>query len=577
MVDTLSGCPESWREQVRWIDLVPDGVLIVNQSGDIVAANAAIQAMSGKGWSELAGQPLSVLLPPEVRGRHGGHLRSFFARPVLRPMGEVSDMALRHQDGHDVSVDISLGVFDIGAHSVALAVVRDITQMKALHARNEYLAMHDALTGLYSCSMLNDLLTRAVMQSLRGGKPLALLLVDLDDFKAVNDGHGHHVGDALLRELANRMTSVLRGSDVVARLGGDEFAVLLHDQADTQATLAVVEKILGVIREPWTSGHHEVFPSASIGVVFAPADGSSGDLLLRHADIAMYRAKAAGRGSYLMYDSQMARDVEERVRIQGRLMRALQEDTLQLHYQPQIEATTGTVAGVEALLRWTDPELGTVSPSVFVNVAEQCGLILPLGDWVLDRACRQFAQWRDEGLVLRVSINVSAHQLKQLSFGEKLSQCLERWQVPAHMFELEITESSAMSSGEHTCRLLSDAVARGVSLALDDFGVGHSSLGQLRALPITRLKLDRSLVNGVVEDERDAQMARAVVALAKGLGMMVVAEGVETEAQCSFLRQEGCHELQGWHFAPAVPPVEIPSLVKRLDQQHSQRCLCLKE
>jgi EAL domain-containing protein (putative c-di-GMP-specific phosphodiesterase class I) len=291
----------------------------------------------------------------------------------------------------------------------------------------------------------------------------------------------------------------------------------------------------------------------------------------------MYRAKAAGRGSYLMYDSQMARDVEERVRIQGRLMRALQEDTLQLHYQPQIEATTGTVAGVEALLRWTDPELGTISPSVFVNVAEQCGLILPLGDWVLDRACRQFAQWREEGLVLRVSINVSAHQLKQLSFGEKLTQCLERWQVPAHMFELEITESSAMSSGEHTCRLLSDAVARGVSLALDDFGVGHSSLGQLRALPVTRLKLDRSLVNGVVEDERDAQMARAVVALAKGLGMMVVAEGVETEAQCSFLRQEGCHELQGWHFAPAVPPVEIPSLVKRLDQQHSQRCLCLKE
>ncbi len=334
-------------------------------------------------------------------------------------MGRVPDLNLWHRDGHAVAVGTSLGLLRRGedalALALALAVVRDMRELRAMHERMQYLAMHDELTGLYSRHMFGELLSQSLVQTRRSGQTLALLLIDLDDFKSINDGHGHHVGDRLLQEVAQRMRGALRGSDSLARLGGDEFAVLLHDPADLASAQGVAAKLLAAICRPWRHGHHDASPGASIGLVFAPADGEDADTLMRHADMAMYRAKEAGRGTYAVFDTGMARQIEEKALLQGRLKRAIEGGGLRLHYQPQLCASSGRVLGVEALLRWKDGELGEVPPARFVAVAESSGLVQGLGEWVVDAACRQIMQWRSEGLALRVAINVSVHQLRQPS------------------------------------------------------------------------------------------------------------------------------------------------------------------
>lgn len=570
MVEIMAGVPVAWAQLVQWVDLIPDGVLVVNQQGQVVVANAAIQELSGRSGPELVGQSMGQLLPPELRARHQANIQQFFAAPALRPMGRVANLNLWTPQGEEVPVDISLGLFRLGGERLALAVVRDISQLRALHAKAEYLAMHDELTGLYSRYMFTELLTQAVVQALRSERPMALLLIDLDDFKSINDGHGHHVGDRLLCEVAQRMKGALRAEDVLARLGGDEFAVLLRDQDAMKAAQTVAENLLAAIGQPWRLGHHDVSPGASIGIVYAPSDGSNGDLLMRRADMAMYRAKEAGRSTYVVYDAQMARSTEERVRLQSRLKRALQQDALELHYQPQLCARSGRVVGVEALLRWTDEELGVVSPDRFVAVAESCGLIQPLGDWVLRTACRQIAQWHRQGLALRVAVNVSAHQLRLPSFADRLAQLLRQHALPPELLELEITESAAMNNGEQARDLLLQVAALGVGLALDDFGMGYSSLGHLRELPVSRLKIDRSFVQGLTDNEQDAVLTRAVIALAQTLGNTVVGEGVETEAQRDFLQREGCDVIQGWLFSRAVPAEQLPALLNQLERKASQ-------
>lgn len=545
------------------IALLPDGALLVDPDGRIVAANAALHALCGHADGALVGQMLTVLLPPEHRSRHARHLRSYFGQPCRRPMGRVPQLSLWHAQGRAVPVDISLGMPPDTPRPLALAVVHDLTEIHAMHARVRHLAMHDDLTGLYGRPMFGELLAKAVEQTRRGMPPVAVLLIDLDDFKSVNDSHGHPVGDALLQEVARRMQAALRSSDVLARLGGDEFAVLLHDRADSANVLAVVHKLLQVIAQPWRSQHHEAFPSASIGVVFAPHDGEDAATLMRHADLAMYRAKEAGRCTYAVFDAAMAHQLQDRALLQSRLQRALETDALHLHYQPQLCATSGRVVGVEALLRWHDAELGEVMPARFIAVAEQTGLILRLGDWVVAAACRQMARWRDQGMVLRVAVNVSVYQLRQPRFVDRLQQELARWQVPPSQLELEITETAAMSQHDLARGLLLRLHGLGVRLALDDFGTGHSSLAQLKALPVSRLKMDRSFVRDIQADGGDAVLVRAIIGLAHTLGMAVVAEGVETEAQREFLCHEGCDELQGWLFARDLPADELQSLVQR--------------
>ena len=564
MLELQSGQTLAWRQLQPMLELLPDGALVVDEQGEILCANSALQALSGHALPALLGQPLTLLLPPEQRAHHQQHLRSFQTQPRSRAMGRVPSLNLWHCEGHRIPVDISLGQFRRDGRALTLAVIRDMREMEAIHARLRHLAMHDSLTGLYSRTMFGELLTQSVRQLQRGALPLAVLLIDLDDFKSVNDGHGHHVGDELLQEVAQRMQRVLRGGDALARLGGDEFAVLLRDQQDKRHALAVADKLVDALSQPWLTRHQEIFPGASIGIVFAPDDGDDADTLMRHADMAMYRAKEAGRNTFAVFDLRMVQQMEERTLLHGRLKRAIERDALRLHYQPQLSAHNGQVVGVEALLRWHDPELGEVAPARFISVAENSGLIQRLGDWVLDQACRQLAQWCAQGLRLRVAVNVSAHQLRQPHFAERLQQHLQRWQVPAELLELEITETAAMTHREQAEALLLRLSDMGVALALDDFGTGYSSLGHLRQMPISRLKMDRAFIQGITHDQADATLTRAVIGLARTLGKTVVAEGVETEAQRDFLCREGCDELQGWLFARAVPAAELPAVLQRL-------------
>ncbi|MCX2862434.1 EAL domain-containing protein [Paucibacter sp. PLA-PC-4] len=563
MVDPHTGLPLSLAQVGQLIDLLPDGVLIIDGQGLIVCANAALAELSGREPQALLGQPLALLLPPEQRARHLQHIGYFFAEPRSRAMGRVQELSLWHSEDRAVPVDISLGRFCSAEGDHALAVIRDISQIQAMHAQARYLAMHDKLTGLYSRHMFGELLAQAVEHTRRSGQPMAVLLIDLDDFKAVNDGHGHHVGDALLKEVARRMRAVLRGCDALARLGGDEFAVLLREQADVVAATTVAHKLVEAISRPWQFAHQESYPGASIGVVFAPNDGEDAETLLRRADMAMYRAKEAGRGTYAVFDLGMARQMEERVLLQGRLKKTLDGTGLRLHYQAQLCAVSGRVVGVEALLRWHDAELGEVAPARFIAVAESSGLIQGLGDWVMDAACRQIALWRGQGLALRVAVNVSVHQLRQPGFADRIQGLLERWQLPPALLELEITETAAMTHHDQAQAQLERVAALGVQLALDDFGTGYSSLSHLRQMPVSRLKMDRDFIQGITHNPQDAVLARAIIGLAKTLGKTVVAEGVETAAQQAFLQQQGCDELQGWLFARALPAEEIPALVRR--------------
>ncbi len=565
MVESIE-CGASVLPDLSFIELIPDGVLVVDPCGIIVGVNAEIQQLSGYGAGELIGRPLSRLLPPEQRHRHDRHLKGFFKSPHSRPMGRLPSLNLWHSDGYLVPVDISLRLIRSADSEFVLALVRDMREIVALNARLHELALYDALTGLYTRPMFGELLDQAIASSQRNGLPLALLLIDLDDFKTVNDGHGHHVGDELLLEVARRMRHVLRKSDALARLGGDEFAVLIRELHDSEHALAVADKLLQELDLPWRRDFCEIVPGASIGLAFYPRDGADSESLLRHADMAMYRAKSAGRARCCVFDQTMALAVQERARILNRMRQAVRQHDMRLVYQPQVSARSGRVVCLEALLRWDDAEFGPIPPDKFIPIAESSGLIHELGDWVMNEAARQAALWRLQGLSLKVAINVSPHQLRQPSFPETLSQLIERWDIPGSSLELEITETAAMTQLDRVEALLASIVDLGVTLAMDDFGTGYSSLGALRALPVGRLKLDRSFIRGLDDSPSDRAFVRAIIQLTQNLGKALVAEGVETHRQLDFLVSEGCDEIQGWLYAKAVDAEAIPSLVAAIEK-----------
>jgi diguanylate cyclase (GGDEF)-like protein len=409
------------------------------------------------------------------------------------------------------------------------------------------------LTGLPNRWMYQLQLNQALAHAGRNRQRVAVLLLDLDYFKTINDSFGHAAGDALLVQAGNRMRSTLRESDLLARLGGDEFAVLLTELADADEAVSVATKVLAALQEAYVLQGHDVYSGGSVGLSFFPDDAQDGDTLLRYADLAMYQAKQAGRGTYACYSQNMDVRVHEDMLLHTRLKEALATGALELHYQPQVNVESGNVTGAEALLRWHDPVLGDVTPSRFIPVAEATGLILPLGDWVLETACQQIATWTRIGLPVRVAVNFSAQQFRRFDLADKVRAVLERTGAQAQWLDIEITESMAMTQPEQARKQLEALVALGCSVALDDFGTGYSSLAYLKTLPVSKLKIDKSFMDGIPHDGNDVAISRAIIALAHSLGLTLVAEGVETDAQLAFLRQYGCETYQGWLFAKAMP------------------------
>jgi diguanylate cyclase (GGDEF)-like protein len=497
-----------------------------------------------------------------MRPRHTHAMQSYFSAPHARAMAEA-DLQLLRRDGQVLPVDISLGHWQGQEQRYAIAYIRDLTDRKTMEAALRRQATHDELTGLPNRWFLNVQLDQALGRSQRTGLRLALLLLDLDYFKTINDSFGHAAGDALLVQVAQRIGQSLRENDVLARLGGDEFVILLADLASVDEAVSVAAKLLNALQAVYPLDNKEVYSGASLGLAFYPDDAQDSATLLRYADMAMYQAKNAGRGGYACYSQEMDRRVHEDMQLHTRLKEAIAQGSLKLHYQPQVNVNSNQLVGAEALLRWHDAELGDVSPLRCIAVAEATGLIRPLSDWVLLTACQQIAAWQCAGTPIRVAVNFSAQLFRQRNLVDKVAQALAQTGAQACWLEIEITESVAMDQGDLSRQHIETLVALGCSVALDDFGTGYSSLSYLKTLPVSTLKIDKTFMDGVPHDANDVSLSRTIIALAHNLGLKLVAEGVETQAQLDFLRRYGCETYQGWLYAKAMDAAELgPQLVQ---------------
>lgn len=504
---------------------------------------------------------LSRVLSPDRQ-----HLREAMERARE---GEAYQMSFRVQRDEGTVVTLyeqALPVRDEFGRVVRIeGVTQDVTEREQAQRRIRFLAYHDSLTGLANRQMFREMLDHTLARSQRTGSRCALLYLDLDRLKRINDSYGHTLGDQILREVASRLLASIRSADlvahddslheeVVARLGGDEFTVLLTDLSRAEDAARVAARICAELGRPLQVTHVELVVTASIGIAIFPDNGADPETLLRHADMAMYAAKQRGRNTYEFFTEAMQQQAVERLSLEQDLARALESGQFSLHYQPQVDASSGRIVSAEALLRWEHPERGMVSPVQFIPVAEETGLIVPLGEWVVLTACRQMAEWRQAGLpVVPVAVNLSAHNFRSDSLLTSIAHALESTGLPSSYLHVELTESAVMQEPAAAMKTLGALKAIGLKLSIDDFGTGYSSLSTLKQFPIDLLKIDRSFVRDLPEDGSSASIVEAILALANALGLGVVAEGVETTAQRDFLCSRRCGLMQGYLFSKPLP------------------------
>jgi diguanylate cyclase (GGDEF)-like protein len=437
-------------------------------------------------------------------------------------------------------------------------------ERRAQEERIRHQAYHDDLTGLPNRVSFAEQLEAMVRRARRAGWNFAVLFLDLDRFKVVNDSLGHHAGDQLLRVAAARIQRCVRDSDMLFRMGGDEFTVLLENVRGPEQTAFVAQRILDAFGDPIEIQEHEIRVSVSIGMALFPRDDPSGDRLVKSADTAMYRAKELGRNRFEFFTAEMNRRVENQLVLEAALQRAVKAGEFLLHFQPRVSARHRSVVGVEALLRWQHPERGLVSPADFIPLLEETNLIIPVGAWVLETACRQAREWHDRGLPLRMSVNISSRQFRSESLVETVASALRSSGLPPELLELELTESLLVENTESAIRIMSRFKKLGVMVSIDDFGTGYSSFGYLKQFPIDFLKVDRIFIRDLARNPKDAAIVEAIAALARSLGIGLIAEGVEEVHQAEYLRTCYCTEMQGWLFGRAVPAAELPRLVARI-------------
>src|SRR5438552_3880319 len=432
--------------------------------------------------------------------------------------------------------------------------VLDLTDRKRAEQQMEYQAYHDSLTGLANRRLFQEHLTLAIALAQRKRRPVAVLFLDLDHFKVVNDSLGHTLGDSLLKEISTRLKTSVREGDVVARVGGDEFTIVLQELEKKEDVAAMAQRVLRVVAEPIDVEGQRLYITTSIGITVYPEDGEDAETLLKNADNAMYRAKAVGRNTYEMSTQELSSSMQERLTLESGLHQAMERNEFEVYYQPQIDSSTMRIVGMEALLRWRHPERGLMSPGSFLSVAEERGFIVLIGDWVLRTALQQARAFRDLGFPdFRVAVNLSARQFRELSLVENIESAIKQARIEPECLELEITESVAMENVDLTFKVLERLRRTGISIAIDDFGMGHSSLSYLKRFPIDCLKIDRNFVEDLPDRFEDAAIVRSVIELAQGLNLRVVAEGVETKPQLDFLKEHGCREVQGFYFGFPVP------------------------
>lgn len=546
------------------IDSAHMGVLLVDQHGTVLRTNPAMEQLTGYHQQEIIGSNIGMFLPEHLHGKHSKHILSFFNDPSHRSMNSVDGLALLKKDSTRIPVDISLGYWYEAEQPRAVAFVTDITEKVEFEEKLLYQATHDELTGLANRWLYIDRLGIALEHAKRNKHTLAVLLLDLDNFKVINDSYGHATGDLFLKNVADRFVDALRSEDTIARLGGDEFAIFLPGCHKPDEAAIVANKLIASLDEPIANIGQAFSTSVSIGVTLYPQDADSAEELVRLADMAMYQAKNAGRGSYAFYASYLDVQVHENAIILPRLKEAIENDWLELYYQPEISIADNSIIGVEALLRWHEPDIGPVPPSRFIPLAEASGLILHIDQWTLNHACQQIRNWMDSGMRIRVAVNFSAHQFRHTNLVNIIKTAIDEYNIDASLLELEITETAAMHDPLKASEQLSQIVKLGVCITLDDFGTGYSSLAYLKRLPFNKIKIDGRFIRDIVSDNNDTAIVQAIIALARSLDLGIVAECVEKREQLELLRQYGCDSYQGFYYSPAISATDLQNLFNDL-------------
>jgi diguanylate cyclase (GGDEF)-like protein/PAS domain S-box-containing protein len=547
---------EKLRLAERAFQNTAEGITVTDVNGNIVTTNPAFEAITGYTHEEVAGENPRIL-------KSGHHEASFYIEmwDTLLKTGHWRGEVWNRRKNGDVYpqwLTISAVKDSNGEITHYVGVFSDISQLKEAQDQINFLAHHDALTHLPNRALFRERFDHALMHARHENNPIALLYLDLDRFKTVNDTLGHPVGDQVLLEACKRMKHTIRASDTLARLGGDEFVLLLEEETDAQHAAVVANKLIELFSKPMLIGEHELVVTASIGITLYPNDGDDPDMLIRHADRAMYEAKQEGRNTYRFFTQALTEGALERLMMENDLRHAISRNELTLHYQPIVNLATKQLQGIEALVRWLHPEKGLIPPGLFIELAEEIGIIGDIGQWVLRGACTQLASWDREGfMVPRISVNLSVQQIDREGLIALVSQELKNSGLSPQRLELEVTESMLIRNPELSRTVLTELRTIGVKFAIDDFGTGYSSLAYLKLLPLDRLKIDRSFVRDIGQDANDEAIVRAIIAMSKSLGLESVAEGVENPHQAQFLQQAGSDLAQGFLYSRPLPAEEV--------------------
>ncbi len=568
--EELAAKTEELRKQREWFEVtlssVGDAVITTDTQGHVTYLNPIAESMTGWQSIDAFGEPIDEIF--RIVNESTQRVLSNPIKAVLKSGKNTrlpAHTALIDKNGAQIPIEDSIApIRDTKGNLLgAVIVFHDVSVARELSLRMSHLAQHDGLTDLPNRILLYDRLTQAITLAKRRRKKLAVLFLDLDRFKHINDSLGHAIGDRVLQSVAERLRHCVRNTDTVSRQGGDEFVVLLSEVRKLQDAAVCAEKILAALSEPFAIDRHSLYVTTSIGIATYPDDGHDADTLMKHADLAMYQAKESAANTFRYFERQMTLHLVERQEIESDLRRAIDREQFVLHYQARVNLVTEQIVGVEVLIRWKHPDRGLVQPDKFMTIAEESGFVVPLGRWVLREGCRQGRAWLDAGMPpVRVAVNISAVELRAKDFVESVRSVLAETGLEPGNLELEVTETALLQNSKAVATVLQAIKDLGVHLALDDFGTGYSSLSHVRRLPIDALKIDRSFIRELATNSEDASVVRAMISMGRSLQMKVVAEGVETREQLECLRRYGCPEGQGYYFSRAVDAENFTRLLQ---------------